>query len=181
MSTKRILGIDPGTNLLGFAVIEITGDFIRVIEIGVIHLKEKKNPNDKLREIFLEIQEIIEKYLPEDLAIEAPFFGKNVQSMLKLGRAQGVAMAAGMTMGLNITEYPPKRVKQSVTGNGNATKEQVSAMLCQMLKLNPEKLQLDATDALSVAICHHYQNGRVANTKKSSWGAFIKENPARIK
>lgn len=181
MNTTRILGIDPGTNLLGFAIIEITGERIHVLEIGVIHLKEKKNPNDKLREIFLEIQEIIEKYLPQDLAIEAPFFGKNVQSMLKLGRAQGVAMAAGMTMGLNITEYPPKTVKQSVTGNGNSTKEQVSAMLCQMLKLNPEKISLDATDALSVAICHHYRAGRIVTGKKSSWGTFIKENPARIK
>jgi len=181
VNTTRILGIDPGTNLLGFAIIEITGEHIRVLEIGVIHLKEKKNANDKLREIFLEIQEIIEKYLPQDLAIEAPFFGKNVQSMLKLGRAQGVAMAAGMTMGLNITEYPPKTVKQSVTGNGNSTKEQVSAMLCQMLKLNPEKISLDATDALSVAICHHYRAGRIVTGKKSNWGTFIKENPARIK
>lgn len=181
MNTTRILGIDPGTNLLGFAIIEITGEQILVLEIGVIHLKEKKNPNDKLREIFLEIQEIIEKYLPQELAIEAPFFGKNVQSMLKLGRAQGVAMAAGMTMGLNITEYPPKTVKQSVTGNGNSTKEQVSYMLCRMLNLSAEKLDLDATDALSVALCHHYQNGKIASAKKQGWAAFIKENPARIK
>lgn len=180
VSATRILGIDPGTNLLGFAVIEVMGEHITVLEIGVIHLKEKKNPNDKLREIFLEIQEIIEKYLPRDLAIEAPFFGKNVQSMLKLGRAQGVAMAAGMTMGLNITEYPPKKVKQSVTGNGNATKEQVSEMICRMLHLNPEKLKLDATDALSVALCHHYQGGRVISTKKSSWKAFIQDNAGRV-
>src|SRR5690349_18760958 len=100
MSATRILGIDPGTNILGFAVIEVERDHIRVLEIGVVHLKEKKDQNEKLRDIFLEVQEIIERYLPKDLAIEAPFFGKNVQSMLKLGRAQGVAMAAGMTMGL---------------------------------------------------------------------------------
>ena len=180
MSATRILGIDPGTNLLGFAIIEINGEHISVLEIGVLHLKEKKNPNDKLREIFLEIQEIIEKYLPQELAIEAPFFGKNVQSMLKLGRAQGVAMAAGMTMGLNITEYPPKKVKQSVTGNGNATKEQVSEMLCRMLHLNPETVKLDATDALSVALCHHYQAGRIVSSKKGSWKSFIQENPKRI-
>lgn len=180
MSAVRILGIDPGTNLLGFAIIEVLGEHIKVLEIGVIHLKEKKNPNDKLREIFLEIQEIIEKYLPQDLAIEAPFFGKNVQSMLKLGRAQGVAMAAGMTMGLNITEYPPKKVKQSVTGNGNATKEQVAEMICRMHNINPENLKLDATDALSVALCHHYQGGRVVSSKKSSWKAFISDNPARV-
>ena len=181
MSAARILGIDPGTNILGFAVIEISGDHVHVLEIGVLHLKEKKDPNDKLREIFLEIQEIIERYLPQDLAIEAPFFGKNVQSMLKLGRAQGVAMAAGMTMGLTITEYSPKKIKQSVTGNGNAAKEQVADMLCRMLNLKPEKLALDATDALSVAICHHYQSGRIVSSKKSGWKAFIKENPERVK
>ena len=181
MSATRILGIDPGTNLLGFAIIEVIGEHVNVLELGVLHLKEKKNPNDKLREIFLEIQEIIEKYLPQELAIEAPFFGKNVQSMLKLGRAQGVAMAAGMTMGLNITEYSPKKIKMSVTGNGSAEKQQVADMLCRMLNLNPEKLKLDATDALSVALCHHYQKGRIVSSKKSNWAAFVKENPARVK
>lgn len=181
MSQKRILGIDPGTNLLGFAIIEVEGEHIQVLEIGVIYLKEKKNAHDKLREIYFEIQEIIEKYLPQDLAIEAPFFGKNVQSMLKLGRAQGVAMAAGINMGLQITEYPPKKIKQSVTGNGSATKEQVSEMLCRMLKLNQEKLKLDATDALSVAVCHHYQNGRIQPGRKQSWASFIKNYPERVK
>jgi crossover junction endodeoxyribonuclease RuvC len=178
---KRILGIDPGTNILGFAVIEVEGDAISVLEIGVLHLKEQKEHQEKLKEIFLEIQEIIERYLPGDLAIEAPFFGKNVQSMLKLGRAQGVAMAAGMTMGLNITEYSPKKIKQSVTGNGNAAKEQVASMLCKMLSLQPEKLALDATDALSVAVCHHFQNGRVVSKAASSWKSFLKENPGRVK
>lgn len=178
---KRILGIDPGTNILGFAVIEVEGEAISVLEIGVLHLKEHKEHHEKLREIFLEIQEIIERYLPADLAIEAPFFGKNVQSMLKLGRAQGVAMAAGMTMGLNITEYSPKKIKQSVTGNGNAAKEQVASMLCTMLSLKPEKLALDATDALSVAVCHHYQNGRAVSKASSSWKNFLKENPGRVK
>ena len=181
MSATRILGIDPGTNVLGFAVIEITEDHITVLEIGVLHLKEKKSPGDKLKDIFLEIQEIIERYLPRDMAIEAPFFGKNVQSMLKLGRAQGVAMAAGMTMGLTITEYSPLKIKQSVTGNGKATKEQVADMLCRMLNLKPQKLALDATDALSVAVCHHYQSGRIVSSKKSGWKAFIKDNPERIK
>ena len=180
-SNKRILGIDPGTNILGFAVIEVDGEVISVVEIGVLHLKEHKEHHEKLKEIFLEIQEIIERYLPGELAIEAPFFGKNVQSMLKLGRAQGVAMAAGMTMGLNITEYSPKKVKQSVTGNGNAAKEQVASMLCKMLSINPDKLALDATDALSVAVCHHYQNGRVVSKASSSWKSFLKENPGRIK
>ena len=181
MSTTRILGIDPGTNILGFAVIQITGDHIHVLEIGVLRMKDRKDQNDRLREIFLGVQDLIERYLPQDLAIEAPFFGKNVQSMLKLGRAQGVAMAAGMTMGLTITEYPPKTIKQSVTGNGSATKEQVSDMLCRMLKLKPEQISLDATDALSVAVCHHYQNGKPVSSKKGSWGKFLKENPERIK
>jgi crossover junction endodeoxyribonuclease RuvC len=180
-SLTRILGIDPGTNILGFAVIEVERDHMQVLEIGVLRLKEKKDQNEKLKEIFLEVQEIIERYLPQELAIEAPFFGKNVQSMLKLGRAQGVAMAAGMTMGLNITEYSPKKVKQSVTGNGNAAKEQVAAMLATLLSLPAEKLPLDATDALSVAVCHHFQSGKPPTSKSSGWKAFLKENPGRIK
>ena len=178
--SSRILGIDPGTNILGFAVIEVEGDKIDVLEIGVLRLKENKEHTEKLREIFLDIQEIIERYLPQDLAIEAPFFGKNVQSMLKLGRAQGVAMAAGMTMGLVITEYSPKKIKQSVTGNGNAAKEQVADMLCRMLNITPGKFPLDATDALSVAVCHHYQAGRPVSSKKGGWKSFLKENPDRI-
>ena len=179
--SSRILGIDPGTNILGFAVIEVDGDIIHVLEIGVLHLKDNKEQQEKLREIFLEVQEIIERYLPQQLAIEAPFFGKNVQSMLKLGRAQGVAMAAGMTMGLTITEYSPKKVKQSVTGNGNAAKEQVADMLCRMLNLQPGKLSLDATDALSVAVCHHFQSHRIISSKKAGWKSFIRENPDRIR
>lgn len=178
--SSRILGIDPGTNVLGFAVIEVDGEKVSVLEIGVLHLKDKKEHTEKLREIFLEIQEIIERYLPKDLAIEAPFFGKNVQSMLKLGRAQGVAMAAGMTMGLTITEYSPKKVKQSVTGNGNATKEQVADMLCRLNILEAGKFPLDATDALSVAVCHHFQAGKPVSSKKGGWTAFLKENPGRI-
>lgn len=181
MKSSRILGIDPGTNLLGFAVIEVEGEHIEVLEIGVLHLKDKEEHTEKLKEIFLEIQAIIERYLPGELAIEAPFFGKNVQSMLKLGRAQGVAMAAGMTMGLKITEYSPKKVKQSVTGNGNASKEQVAEMLCRMLPISIGKFPLDATDALSVAVCHHYQAGRPVSSKKGGWKSFIKENPGRIK
>lgn len=181
MRTSRILGIDPGTNILGFAVIDVINDKILVLDIGVIRMKDRSDQNEKLREIFLGVQDLIERYLPQDLAIEAPFFGKNVQSMLKLGRAQGVAMAAGITMGLVITEYPPKKIKQSVTGNGSATKQQVADMLCRMLALPPEKLSLDATDALSVAVCHHYQNGRIPSSKKGGWISFIKENPERIK
>lgn len=181
MKTKRILGIDPGTNLLGFAVLEVTGDTMHALEIGVIRLKEQKDQPVKLREIYFEIQEIIERYLPQELAIEAPFFGKNVQSMLKLGRAQGVAMAAGITMGLSITEYSPKKVKQSVTGNGNAAKEQVASMLSTLLSLPPGKFEFDATDALSVAVCHHFQSGVTIPTKAGGWKNFIRNNPDRIK
>jgi len=180
MKSSRILGIDPGTNLLGFAVIEVEGEHIEVLEIGVLHLKDKEEHTEKLKEIFLEIQAIIERYLPGELAIEAPFFGKNVQSMLKLGRAQGVAMAAGMTMGLKITEYSPKKVKQSVTGNGNASKEQVADMLCRMLPIQAGKFPLDATDALSVALCHHYQAGKPVSSRKGGWKSFIRDNPGRI-
>ena len=179
--STRILGIDPGTNVFGFAVIEAEINNIHVLEIGAIHLKGDKDHTEKLKEIFLEIQEIIERYLPKELAIEAPCFGKTVQSMLKLGRAQGVAMAAGMTMGLIITEYSPKKVKQAVTGNGNASKEQVSGMLCRMLNVKPENLALDATDALAVALCHHFQAGKPVSSKSNGWKSFIRENPGRIK
>ena len=175
------MGIDPGTNILGFAVIEVNGDLIKVLEMGALRMQDRKDHHEKLREIFLGVQEIIERHLPQDMAIEAPFFGKDVQAMLKLGRAQGVAMAAGMTMGLNIVEYSPRKVKQSVTGNGNAIKEQVADMLCRMLNMKQEKLGLDATDALSVALCHHFQAGRPASSKKGGWNAFLKDNPDRIK
>lgn len=180
LSPKRILGIDPGTNVLGFAVIEAEQNRIQVLEVGVLRLKEKKEQAEKLREIFLEVQEIIERYLPNDLAVEAPFFGKDVQAMLKLGRAQGVAMAAGITMGLTIAEYAPRMVKKSVVGNGNATKEQVAAMLSHLLELPKGKLALDATDALGVALCHFYRAGKPILSKKGGWTAFIKENPDRI-
>ena len=195
--TYRILGVDPGTNLLGYAVLEVSGRQLQVCTFGVFHLDSYTDHHEKLKEIFLQLQEIIETYLPSALAIEAPFYGKNVQSMLKLGRAQGVAMAAAMTMGLTIQEYAPKKVKQSVTGNGNATKEQVAAMLESILKIRITATHFDATDALGVAICHYNQR-RVAvptadeksnqkpKVKKatgsaSGWESFVKKNPDRIK
>jgi len=137
----------------------------------------------KLKEIFLQLQEIIETYLPKSLAIEAPFFGKNVQSMLKLGRAQGVCMAAAMTMGVEITEYSPKKIKQSITGNGNASKEQVAAMLKNMLDFEIKEHYLDATDALATAVCHYHQisHGGIKIPKTNNWKKFIKENPDRVK
>ncbi len=179
---KRILGVDPGTNLLGYALIETSGNEVRVMDYNIISLQKFRQHQTKLKEIYLQLQEVIETWRPDELAIEAPFYGKNVQSMLKLGRAQGVAIAAGITMGLHITEYPPKKVKQSVTGNGNASKEQVAAMLSHILHISTANMHYDATDALAVALCHHFQGqGGPAQPKTNNWKKFIAENPDRIK
>lgn len=151
-------------------------------DIGTLKLTRLPDHQTKLKEIFLQLQEIIETYLPSTMAIESPFFGKNVQSMLKLGRAQGVAMAAAMTMGLDITEYSPKKIKQSITGNGNASKEQVAAMLKNMLDFTVTEHYLDATDALGVALCHYHQmSSGLKIPKTKNWKSFIKENPGRVK
>lgn len=162
---------------------QVDGVKTSIITFGVIKLKHEKDHQTKLKEIFLQLQEIIETYLPKYMALEAPFYGKNVQSMLKLGRAQGVAMAAGITMGLDIQEYSPKKIKQSVTGNGNASKEQVAAMLEQILQVKITSKYLDATDALAVAMTHFNQlgfGGKVTK-KYSGWGSFLKDNPGRVK
>ena len=179
----RIIGIDPGTNVLGYAVIQADKKEYRILDMGVIKLNSHKEHTTKLKEIFLQIQEIIETWLPDQMAIEAPFYGKNVQSMLKLGRAQGVSMAAGMTMGLEIEEYSPRKIKQSVTGNGNASKEQVCAMLEQILKRKFQDQFLDATDALAVAITHYHQNGNGLGKQKKykDWSSFIKDNEKKVK
>ncbi len=181
--THRILGIDPGTNILGFAIIEVEKKQIKLLELGVVHLSKLGDHAQKLKKIFERVQTIIDVYHPNHMAIEAPFFGKNPQSMLKLGRAQGVAMAAAITKGVELTEYSPKKIKQSVTGNGNASKEQVAAMLCQILKFKLDGHYLDATDALGAAVCHHYQAGSPfgGSKKYSGWGNFIKDNPGRVK
>lgn len=175
----KILGVDPGTNQLGYAIIEIQGKQMKLITLGILRLQSYKDHQTKLKEIFLQLQEIIETYLPKQMAVEAPFYGKNVQSMLKLGRAQGVAMAAAMTMGIQISEYAPKKIKQSVTGNGNASKEQVAAMLNSILKMKIETPNLDATDALGAAVCHYYQTGNALSGQKrySGWDSFLKDNP----
>ena len=179
----KILGVDPGTNILGYAVIEVIDKQPKLITYGVIKLKDEEEHTNKLKEIYLQLQEIIETYLPKYMAIEAPFYGKNIQSMLKLGRAQGVAMAAAITMGLDITEYSPKKIKQSITGNGNASKEQVSAMLQHILKLKLDSKYLDATDALAVAMTHYNQGNVFPGGKKSytGWKAFVTENSGRAK
>ncbi|MEM6963391.1 MAG: crossover junction endodeoxyribonuclease RuvC [Bacteroidota bacterium] len=181
--TKRILGIDPGTNLLGYAVIETKKNKISLLTIGVVSMKHLSSHQLKLKKIFERLQEIIRGYQPTEMAVEAPFYGKNVQSMLKLGRAQGVAIAAAITMDVEMTEYSPKKIKQSVTGNGNASKEQVAAMLVNILDQKLDTEYLDSTDALAVAICHHYQSGNAlgGGKKYGSWSSFIKDNPNRLK
>lgn len=179
-----ILGIDPGTIIMGYALMEVSGGEPRLIEMDVLKLAAKKDAYDRLQTIHFTVCELIKKYKPTTFAIEAPFFGKNVQSMLKLGRAQGVAIAAAMQAGLSVTEYSPKKVKQSITGNGNADKDQVWKMLQRILHLEEKPAFFDATDALAVALCHHYQStsvlGKAAKGLKG-WEEFINKNPDRIK
>lgn len=178
----KILGVDPGTNVLGYAVLIVHGKKLKVQTMGTIRLKSYEDHMTKLKEIFLQLQEIIETYLPTKMSVEAPFYGKNVQSMLKLGRAQGVAMAAGITMGLEIEEFSPKKIKQSVTGNGNASKEQVAAMLEGILNIKVSSGPLDATDALAAAVCMFNQSSGPLAGKKNykDWGSFLKDNPGKI-
>ena len=165
---------------MGYGIIRILGSKYELLQFGVIHLSKYKNHETKLKKIFDRILSLIDDYLPDEIALEAPFYGKNVQSMLKLGRAQGVAMAAALSRDIPIVEYAPKKVKQSVTGNGNASKEQVAAMLKTLLKFDETPKLLDATDALAVALCHHFQGGKASVTAKS-WKAFVTENPGRVK
>lgn len=180
---KIILGIDPGTNLMGYGVLQITESKPSVITLGVIDLRKYANHYLKLAHIHERVQGIIEAYLPDEVAIEAPFFGKNVQSMLKLGRAQGVAMAAALERDIPITEYAPLKIKMSITGNGQASKEQVADMLKRILKLSDEMTGpfLDATDALAAAYCHYLQLDRPQVVKSyTSWKDYIKKNPNKI-
>jgi crossover junction endodeoxyribonuclease RuvC len=177
---RIILGIDPGTNVMGYGLIAVKGNQLTLIQFGVVHLNKYTDHALKLSKIFERISHIIEQYHPDEMAIEAPFFGKNIQSMLKLGRAQGVAIAAAISKQVPIFEYAPKKIKMSVTGNGNASKEQVASMLSTLLHFNEVPKLLDATDALGVAVCHYFQKGDAKKTK-SSWSAFIKENPNKVK
>lgn len=177
-----ILGVDPGTTVLGFAVLEIHKKKLTALEIGVVQLHKFEDHPQRLKRIFERIQGIIDFHQPKAMAIEAPFYGKNPQSMLKLGRAQGVAIAAGMTRGLEVTEYSPKSIKLAITGNGNASKEQVAAMLVQILGVPIEASFLDATDALAAAVCHHFQsnNPLAGLSSKKGWDAFLKAHPERL-
>ena len=177
---KIVLGIDPGTNVMGYGIILVKGNVISLLQYGVIHLSKYTNHELKLKKIFERVLNLIDDFAPDEVALEAPFFGKNIQSMLKLGRAQGVAMAAALSREIPITEYAPRKVKQSVTGNGNASKEQVSQMLQTLLKFEHATNLLDATDALAVAVCHQFQ-GNIKKGKSKSWEGFLKDNPQRVK
>lgn len=179
---KIILGIDPGTTIMGFGLIKVVNKRMEFIQMNELLLSKYKDPYTKLKLIFERTLELIDTYHPDEIAIEAPFFGKNVQSMLKLGRAQGVAMAAGLSREVPITEYLPKKIKMAITGNGNASKEQVAKMLQSMLALKTLPKNLDATDGLAAAVCHFYNEGRVEVGKSySSWDAFVKQNDSRVK
>ena len=181
---KVIMGIDPGTNIMGYAFIGVNGNRARLIAMGVIDLRKCKDTYMKLGEIFTRVQGLINSFRPDELAIEAPFFGKNVQSMLKLGRAQGVAIAAAISRQVPIHEYAPLKIKMAITGNGSASKEQVADMLRRMLNISNEEMPhfMDATDALGAAFCHFIQHGKPVSEKKySSWADFVNKNPGKIK
>ena len=181
---KVIMGIDPGTNIMGYAFIGVNGNRARLIAMGVIDLRKCKDMYMKLGEIFTRVQGLINSFLPDELAIEAPFFGKNVQSMLKLGRAQGVAIAAAISRQVPIHEYAPLKIKMAITGNGSASKEQVADMLRRMLNISNEDMPhfMDATDDLGAAFCHFIQRGNPVSEKKfSSWADFVNKNPGKVR
>lgn len=182
-SSKIILGIDPGTIVMGYGIIACQRQKIQLLEMQALKLPAKKGNYERLNLIHQKVTELIKLYQPTEFAIEAPFFGKNVQSMLKLGRAQGVAIAAAMHYNLPITEYSPKKVKLAVTGNGNADKEQVWKMLRQTMNIKELPQYFDATDALAVAVCHHYQilSPISSSANLKGWDDFIRKNPERVK
>jgi crossover junction endodeoxyribonuclease RuvC len=190
--SKIILGIDPGSLVMGYGLVLCSGNRLSLVEMGVFKLSPRKEAFERLGLIHKKLGELIGRFRPHDFAIEAPFFGKNVQSMLKLGRAQGVAIATAMHAGLPVTEYSPRKIKQSITGNGNSGKEQVWKMLQNILDLEKEIDEYDASDALAVAVCHHFQQnfpgktpgqtaGKTVRKKPGSWEDFIRQNPGKIR
>jgi crossover junction endodeoxyribonuclease RuvC len=179
---RIILGIDPGTNITGYGVIKVSGSNVILIDLGVINLSKAGDHYLKLKEIFERVTAIIDEHNPDEMAIEAPFYGKNVQSMLKLGRAQGTAIAAALARSLPIFEYAPRKIKMSITGQGAASKEQVAAMLRSLLKFSDKNFKLDATDGLAAAMCHFYQSNRPVGEKSfTGWKDYMKKNPGRVK
>ena len=183
MAKERIiLGIDPGTTIMGFGIIKVVGNEMFFVQLNELLLQKYADPYTKLKLIFERTLSLIDTYHPDEIAIEAPFFGKNVQSMLKLGRAQGVAMAAGLSREIPITEYLPKKIKMAITGNGNASKEQVAKMLQSLLQLKELPKNLDSTDGLAAAVCHFYNSGKIEIGKNyTGWSAFVKQNEGRLK
>ena len=180
---KIILGINPGTTIMGYGIIHVKGKKVTLVAFGIIELKKLATHPDKLKRIFDRLDGLIKEFKPDEMAIEAPFFGKNVQSMLKLGRAQGVAIAASLLHNVPFEEYSPRRIKQAITGSGAASKEQVAKMLQNILKFEEMPKHLDATDGLAVALCHHYSKGigEHNKSKSSDWSSFVKNNPSRSK
>tara|TARA_R110002124_G_scaffold120895_6_gene278959 strand:- start:18210 stop:18764 length:555 start_codon:yes stop_codon:yes gene_type:complete len=181
-SEKIILGIDPGTTIMGFGLIKVVGKKVEFLQLNELQLSKYDDHYVRLKHIFERTIELIDTFHPDEIAIEAPFFGKNVQSMLKLGRAQGVAMAAGLSRQVPITEYSPKKIKMAITGNGNASKEQVAKMLQNLLTLKTLPKNLDSTDGLAAAVCHFYNGNKVTTGKSyTGWAAFVKQNEGRVK
>ena len=181
---RVIIGIDPGTNVMGYGLLGINGKRAEMVAMGVLELSKMENHYMRLRRIFDRVTSLITQYLPDEMAIEAPFYGKNVQSMLKLGRAQGVAMAAALERDVPISEYEPRKIKMAITGNGAASKEQVQEMLRRILEIDRDAMlpQLDATDALAAALCHFYESSRPAAAKGSkSWKEYISTHPSKVK
>ena len=178
-----MLGVDPGTNILGYAILQVSGKQLHVPDMGVVYMSHLDQHQYKLKRIFERLQSIIRTYTPKEMAVEAPFYGKNPQSMLKLGRAQGVAIAAAITNGVEVSEYAPKRIKQAVTGSGNASKEQVAAMLENILRVKFDQQYMDASDALATALCHYYASSSKLKGQKrySDWSAYLKDNPGKAK
>ncbi len=179
---RIIMGIDPGTTIMGYGIVQIKGKEVRSLSMGVLRLDKIRDHAAKLRKIFERTLGLIDEYGPDELAIEAPFYGKNVQSMLKLGRAQGVAYAAALYRDIPVMEYSPRKIKQSITGNGNSSKEQVAGMLGSILRTSELPAELDATDGAAVAVCHYFQQfGKGTKGKQySGWDKFIKDNPDRL-
>ena len=196
----RILGLDPGTNYMGYGILEVDGRTLTPIVLGDIDLHKISDPYDKLRYIFERVRGLVAEYSPKEVALESPFFGQNVQSMLKLGRAQGVAMAAALSCNKPVAEYAPTRIKQAITGSGAASKQQVAAIVMRTLKIEDAPRRLDATDGMAVALCHYYAtssplNAALGETRikglggektarkrgSKSWEQFVSENPTRVK
>ena len=180
---RVILGIDPGSQIMGYGVIEVFSGNPRYITMGVIDLRKEKDHFKRIRQIFIEVTELIEQYRPDELAVEAPFYGKNIQSMLKLGRAQGSAIAAALNRNMEIYEYAPRKVKLAITGKGAASKEQVATLLMNILNTGIKPEFFDASDGLAVALCHYYQTSApgISKSAPKSWESFVKTNPGRIK